>query len=345
MLGAIESVSFEDGYLLIRGWAALLGSSHVAGFRVSSRHVNLPTVSWRYGFPSQAARVRAGIANCGFSIRVPMKEAAEAQTRDSLVSVKPLVRRRMCESLFAVLKPSLPMPRKRDWSIVGGRFLPDACSVLGALVNDAHLARGESVLDIGCGVGRMAYVLSYYLLPTSRYEGLEPVSRWVRWNRAVIGGRFRNFRFSALPLHNPVYNPKGRLRPASVRFPYPDATFDLALATSVFQHNQVPVVKHNLGEIARVLRPGGRCLITCFLLDAKPRRVRKEKGPLAFIHPLKDCWTAAPDLPEIGIAFLETDFRRWAAERGLAIHTKLNGSWHERGSGKFYQDMIILTKR
>src|SRR5207244_3171843 len=127
-----------------------------------------------------------------------------------------------------------------------------------------------SVLDVGCGVGRMAYVLSHYLGSGGRYEGLEPVSRWVRWNRAALGARFPNFHFRELPICNPVYNRTGTLKPNRVRLPYADSAFDVAFAMSVFQHNRAAVVRHYLGEIARVLGPGGRFVITCFLLDAKP---------------------------------------------------------------------------
>ncbi|HKO03478.1 MAG TPA: class I SAM-dependent methyltransferase [Candidatus Acidoferrales bacterium] len=242
-------------------------------------------------------------------------------------------------------KPSLPMPSKRDWPLVGWSFLPEACLGLELLVNEARLGRDESVLDIGCGLGRMAYVLCYYLSPKARYEGIEPVGRWVRWNKAVLGHRFRNFHFKQLPVQNPLYNPGGKLKPARVRFPYPDAAFDIAFAMSVFQHNQAVVARHYLSEIARVLRPGGRCLITCFLLDAKPPSGAPKKGSMLFPYPVEDGWTMNRDLPEAGIVFLERDFRCWAAEQGLVVHSKWDGSWRGRGLAKLYQDMVILKKR
>lgn len=344
ILGALENVTLKNGYLFFRGWVTSLDSSPIVGFRTSSGHANLRNVKWEYGISSRAGRLVAGIANCGFTIRVPMNEATETNNGDQLVSVTPLVRTRRNRSLFAVLKPSLPMPRKRDWAVVGTSFLPDACNLLASLVHDARLARDDSVLDIGCGVGRVAYVLSYYLSPAGRYEGLEPVNRWVRWNKTVVGTRFRNFRFKPFAIHNPVYNSKGKLQPACARFPYSDGSFDLAIASSVFQHNQAATVQHYLGEIARVLRPGGRCFITCFLLDTKPTLGQPSKSPLAFVHPLNDGWTTTPDLPETGIAFLDRDFRRWAAKHRLVVYSKCHGAWHKRGPSNFYQDMMILKK-
>lgn len=344
IVGALESVALRGGHLVIRGWVASPSSNPVAGFRVSSAHTNLANVSWKCGLPSRTGRACAGLANCGFIIRVAMEPAAERRARNSLICVTPLVKGRRSRLLFIIARPSFPIPRERFWALVGSNFWPDSCTVLGALVNEARLQREESVLDIGCGVGRVACALSYYLLPAGRYEGLEPVRRWVRWNRAVVGARFRNFRFTELPVHHPIYNPREKLPPASARFPYPDGTFDLAFVASVFQHNQAATVRHYLGEIARVLRPGGRCMITCFLLDAKPRRSQRSKPAQPFVHPLEDCWTANRSLPEIGIAFLERDFRRWAAGHDLTVTAKFEGRWRGRRWTNSHQDVIILKK-
>jgi SAM-dependent methyltransferase len=227
---------------------------------------------------------------------------------------------------------------------VGSSFLPEACIALGCLVNQAGLRRRESVLDIGCGLGRLAYLLSGYLLPSARYEGLEPVKRWVRRNRKLLTARFHNFHFCEFPVRHAIYNPRGKLDPATARFPCARASFDLAFATSVFQHNRGRVARNYLAEIARVLRPGGRALISCFLLDAQPGQTRAGRRGLEFSHPLGDCWTADPRRPETGIAFLERDFYQWAAEHGLAVHARWKGRWRSPGPGKLFQDLLVLTK-
>lgn len=340
ILGAIESARNQRNHLVICGWIET--SSPISGFRVSAGHAKLANVSWKCNFHN-GATTRRSRSKRRFEIRAPIPNAAGRQVRDCLICVTPLLGGHAAESLFTVLKPSLPLPPKRDWPLFIWNFLPEGCLILRLLVNDARIGRDESVLDIGCGLGRMAYVLSYFLSPRGRYEGIEPTRRWVHWNKSVFGSRFPNFRFKHLAVHNPLYNPKGKLDAATARFPYADSTFDLAFATAVFQHNRAAVAQHYLGEIGRVLRPGGRCLITCFLLDAKPLRQARKKETLSFPYSLTDCWANNDTLPETGIAFLERDFRQWAARHKLAMRKKLRGSWH--GSrAKLYQDMVILKK-
>jgi len=87
------------------------------------------------------------------------------------------------------------------------------------------------VLDVGCG--RKPYRA---LVPATRYVGLDvdsPVTR-------ALGAA-------------DVYYDGGR-------FPFPDASFDGVLCSEVLEHVFTP--EEFLGEISRVLRPGGRLLLT-----------------------------------------------------------------------------------
>ena len=55
-------------------------------------------------------------------------------------------------------------------------------------------------------------------------------------------------------------------------FPCADNSFDLVFLTSVFTHMFAGDVENYLSEISRVLKPGGKCLITWFLLDEVSRK-------------------------------------------------------------------------
>lgn len=60
-------------------------------------------------------------------------------------------------------------------------------------------------------------------------------------------------------LANPHLHEAKVLAPPDYRIPYPDGTFDVVCSINVFEHVPEPV--QALREIARVLRPGGRCVI------------------------------------------------------------------------------------
>jgi hypothetical protein len=80
-----------------------------------------------------------------------------------------------------------------------------------------------------------------------------------------------------------------------------------------------------LGEIARVLKPGGRCLITFFLMNEESAAlVREGKANPDFRFPLEGCWTANQQAPEGAIAFDEQWVRQLFAAKGLTIEEPIH---------------------
>jgi cyclopropane fatty-acyl-phospholipid synthase-like methyltransferase len=72
-------------------------------------------------------------------------------------------------------------------------------------------------------------------------------------------------------LYNANYNPRGILDPTMFQFPTSGARFDVALAVSVFTHLLPETATHYIQELARVMKPGGRALLTFFLLNDSAR--------------------------------------------------------------------------
>ncbi len=122
----------------------------------------------------------------------------------------------------------------------------------------------EKVLDIGCGVGRMALPLTAFLSEKGTYDGFDVYKPAIEWCNKQIAVRFSNFRFQHLDVKNYQYNPCGLVEAASCIFPYADNFFDFAFATSVFTHMLPEDCRRYFFEINRVLRPGGRALLTFF---------------------------------------------------------------------------------
>ena len=238
----------------------------------------------------------------------------------------------------------MPLPPKRDRTAVAVDFLAKAFRSLNLLVGLARLQRDGSILDVGCGVGRITYGLGHYLSASGRYEGFDAVPRWVEWNRQHISSRLPNFRFRLVGVRNGLYSPRSRKHAERLRFPYNDETFDTVLVESVFQHNRVPVVRHYLTEIGRVLRSGGRCVVTSFLLRRGSVAADQRADGLDFLHQAEGAWSASEKLPEVGIAFEAVRFEQWVDEAGLDVAEFHRGEWHGEGPGIAYQDVIVLER-
>ena len=133
------------------------------------------------------------------------------------------------------------------------------------LTSVGGLQADDRVLYIGCGAGRVALPLTRLL--TSTYEGFDVVKAAIRWCQRHITAHHPRFRFRHANLYNSFYNRRG-VDAAHFRFPYDDASFDFAFATSVFTHLDVDSTRNYLDEAHRVLRPGGRLLATFFVLGA-----------------------------------------------------------------------------
>ncbi len=202
------------------------------------------------------------------------------------------------------------------------------------------------VLDVGCGIGRMAVPLTSYLLPTASYEGFDIVQQGIAWCQTNITPRFPSFRFRHSDVRNNFYNPNGIYEAKGYRFPYEDARFDFIFLTSVFTHVFPPALENYLAEIARVLKPGGRCFITFFLMnDESTALIAEGVASQNFVHELDGCYTTYLPNPEGALAFREPYITGLYEKLGLSIETPIRyGKWCGRGEFLSYQDVIIATK-
>jgi SAM-dependent methyltransferase len=208
------------------------------------------------------------------------------------------------------------------------------------------LKPSDRVLDIGSGIGRKTFPLTGYLEPSGSYVGLDPVAAGVEWCTAHYTTRYPNFRFQLIDVRNGAYNPTGAISASEYRFPFEDGEFDLVVLNSVFTHMLPIEVEHYMAEIARVLRPHGRCLISWFLLNEESRRlIETGRSTLNLRHPFGRARAVRRDRPEEAIGFDEEFvvdlYRREALDvsRGPSY-----GSWCGRDRFLSYQDLIVARK-
>jgi SAM-dependent methyltransferase len=149
--------------------------------------------------------------------------------------------------------PELPPHRYRH---IGPGDFRERGATLAALLVRNGLEPHHHVLDIGCGIGRVALGLTNVLSAEGRYDGFDIDARAIHWCTSHLTPRFPNFRFTHA--HG---------------FPYADATFDFAFATSVLTHLELPEATRYVAEARRVLKPGGILLATLFLDDGTPSKL------------------------------------------------------------------------
>ena len=204
----------------------------------------------------------------------------------------------------------------------------------------------EAVLEPGCGTGRMAEPLTRYLGPAGSYDGFDVVSTAIDWCESNIASKHPNFNFRHVDVLNHVYNPEGRLDPEAFEFPYPDETFDFAFLTSVFTHMRPPEMRHYLGQIRRVLRPGGRCLMTFFLLNEESLdAARAGRAKRRFAYEGDGFFYDIPEKPEAALAYPEEDLLGFLEQAGFELHVPIQyGRWTGRQGQAAGQDMVVVKR-
>ena len=106
---------------------------------------------------------------------------------------------------------------------------------------DVEVERLSSVLDFGCGCGR---VLRHWRGLPRRISGTD-------YNPALVGWCARHLAFAEFQLN-------GLAPPLD----YPDEAFELVYALSVFTHLRVALQKPWMDEMSRILKPGGHLVIS-----------------------------------------------------------------------------------
>jgi SAM-dependent methyltransferase len=160
---------------------------------------------------------------------------------------------------------------------------------LGHLLRSGVLPRTGRGLDLGCGDGRIAWLVRRELGADWRLVGLDPDERELALARD-------------LGLYEALHAAAGDA------VPEPDASFDFVFSNSVLEH--VPRLDRVLDEVARVLRPGGTAVLT----------VPTARGRLATGERSRDGYLAALDRRVAHVNLWPVELWREELERrGLVV--------------------------
>ena len=132
--------------------------------------------------------------------------------------------------------------RVSNWAGLGEAFRAK-------VVDEASLKPGESILDCGCGTGRLAFV-------AKRRVGREGLVRGIDLSRDQLAIAKENAQGEGLDIEF--------IEGSIDELPFPDDSFDAIFSTLMLHHVPRGVKTAAFGEMRRVLRPGGRIVIVDF---------------------------------------------------------------------------------
>lgn len=291
---------------------------------------------------------RESIEKAGTSSREPQREEGSPGT-----GVKPVPSQ---TKRTPVVADELPYPPATlmaasagtldivEFSAVGSEFLRHFRTL-------ANLRPDCAVLEVGCGTGRIARALTGYINKLGMYRGVDISRPEIEWCQTNVTPHFPNFVFEHFDVANGTYNANGELPPETFRFPFRDETFDFAFLTSVFTHMLSPGFENYLSEVRRILRTGGHCLITYFLLnEAQAQEVRRNLRAGLYSFPFRRDGNRYAvqvfDRPEEAVGYDETYVRERYDAHGLRICEPVHfGSWCGRSQFTSFQDIIVAEKR
>lgn len=249
------------------------------------------------------------------------------------------------ESLTGARGPMVP-PRGRIF-IGSGDFIKAGLDIRKQLIELAGLQPEFRVLDVGCGIGRVAVPLTAYLDEKGSYEGFDIVKSAISWCTKNIHDPYPNFRFTHIDLKNDLYNLGTDQEAKDFVFPYGDGEFDLVFLTSVFTHMVLADVVNYLEQIHRVLKPGGRCFATFFLINEETKGLMEQKANLVFNTRLDHHYLLHARVKEANVAY-DADYlvNQMVLPAGFKMDLVRYGFWPGRPKTDHpnFQDICVFQK-
>jgi SAM-dependent methyltransferase len=229
----------------------------------------------------------------------------------------------------------------------GGDYVAMGDGLVQTIVEHTGLGHGQTVLDIGCGIGRNATALYRRFGDAIEYRGFDIIRHGVTWCRRHFAHVTDRYRFDRADIYNSAYNPLGRLRASTYAFPYPAGFADVAFATSVFTHMQPDGVDRYIQETSRILKPGGLTYFTFFILDEHSEaNIRAGKASFSFRHQIGDCRVEDAAEPDGVVAYRLDWVTAALARAGFGEPRLERASWRD-GLGSVspsFQDIVVARK-
>jgi SAM-dependent methyltransferase len=235
-----------------------------------------------------------------------------------------------------------------EWAHVIGIFQTIMYQTLGKKT-------GNQILDIGCGTGLLGISAEPFTFDGGGYTGIDVMTEDIDYCKSHY--QSKNYQFVHLDVANPTYASaqSAELKP----WPIEDNSQDLVTALSVWTHLSEKDAIFYLKEIHRVLKKGGKAIVTFFLLDDdyKDSLSKRSNAPGRFHNTSQDTWIfnvkaydsqnwyTIPSVatPEGAIGITEEGLEILLKTSGLKLVQNYSGNWKEI-PGVFFQDILVFEK-
>jgi SAM-dependent methyltransferase len=215
----------------------------------------------------------------------------------------------------------------------------------------AKLRPGDSILDVGCGCGRIATALTQYIDRESCYVGIDIVPGLIDFARSFITPRYPSFKFLLLNESNQTYDSwrrqEGEMGIATLAEAVSAQSIDLAISVSLFTHLDFAPALAMLTSIHRVLKDDSRVFMTVFVLDrAAQGEIDAGRAVFSFKHrtPTGKIYAERSDDPTFAVAYDDGLLDELIGSAGFKLERRVRGYWSTGGTGETFQDALILMK-
>ncbi len=226
-----------------------------------------------------------------------------------------------------------------------GDFLKQGEKFLVYFQELAGLKPDHNILDVGCGIGRMAVPLTSFLNEKGTYDGFDIVKSDINWCNKHISGEYPNFRFKYTGLYNKLYITSDKSDAGNFIFPYASGKFNFAFLTSVFTHLMPKEAEQYIKEIGRVMKPKATCLISLFIVNCESEDLMI-KQPTHMNFPVNKGFYRLQSSHDntANVAYDEEWLLEKLENAGLKLDSIHYGRWCGRDNFLEHQDLMICSK-
>ncbi|NRG18539.1 class I SAM-dependent methyltransferase [Rhizobiales bacterium] len=244
--------------------------------------------------------------------------------------------------------PADALPNQEMMQIIGSpnpqHFKSAMAHIFREMVLRGDISTGSTVLDIGCGCGRMAIPFSRFL-ETGKYYGIDVWEEGIEWCRNNIkrdGVEFEfilresknNYYFSEVDFSSQNDYHLGEIERNSV---------DFAFAISLFTHLRSFDCYNYFSELGRVLASGGCAYVTAFIIDEYFFEYVRRTGMHSAVRQIEPGCYYAYSGQDFFAGYTMNKWKEIVDSSGLKIVSYDVGKWAEKPGALNHQDTFALV--